>query len=61
MQIKIRARGEYEVQNEEEISTIPSVNYLLEQLLQYETSEDEIMPDQVGQNEFENSDEHQIM
>ena len=36
---------------------IPSVNDLLEQPLQNETSENEIMHDQVGQREFENSDE----
>ena len=47
--------------NEEEISTIPSVNDLLEQTLQNETSEDEIMHDQLGKREFENSDEDQIM
>ena len=35
-----------------EICMIPSVNDLLEQPLQNETSEDEIMHDQVGQNEF---------
>ena len=40
---------------------IPSVNYLLQQPLQNETSEDGIMDDQVGQNEFENSDENEIM
>ena len=45
---QIRTQGEYEEQNEEEISTIPSVNYLLEQSLQNETSEDEIMHDQEG-------------
>ncbi len=38
-----KAQGEYEEQNEEEISTIPSVKDLLEQPLQNETSEDEIM------------------
>ncbi|CAE1172784.1 unnamed protein product [Acanthosepion pharaonis] len=43
------------------MSTIPSVNDLLEQPLQNETSEDEIMQDQVGQNEFESLDEDQIM
>ena len=42
-------------------SLIPSLNDLLEQALQNETSEDEIMHDQVGQNEFANSDEDQIM
>ena len=57
----IRSQGEYEEQNEEEISTIPSVNDLLEQPLQNEKSEGEIMHDLVGQNEFENSDEDQIM
>ena len=51
---QIRPQGEYEEQNEEEISTILSVNDLLEQPLQNETSENEIMHDQVGQNEFEN-------
>ena len=40
---------------------IPSVNDLLEQPLQNETSKDEIMHDQVGQKEFENSDEDQIV
>ena len=58
---QIRPQGEYEEQNEEEISTIPSVNNLLEQPLQNETSKDEIMHDHVGQSEFENSDEDQIM
>ena len=58
---QIRPQGEYEGQNEEEISTIPSVNDLLEQPSQNETSKDEIMQDQVCQNEFENSDEYQIM
>ena len=58
---QIRPQGEYEEQNEEEISTIPSVNDLLEQPLQNETSKNEIMQDQVGQNEFENSDEDQVM
>ena len=58
---QIRPQGEYDKQNEEEISMIPSVNDLLEQPLQNETSEDEIMHDQVGQSEFENSDEDQIM
>ena len=52
MQIK------YEEQNEEEISTIPSVNDLLEQ---NETSEDEIMHDQVGHNAFKNLDKDPIM
>ena len=54
---QIRPQGEYEEQKEEEISTIPSVNDLLEHL-QNETSEDEIIYDQVDQ--FENS-EDQIM
>ena len=58
---QIRPQGKYEGKNKEEISTIPSVNDLLEQPLQNETSEDEIMYDQVGKNEFENSDENQIM
>ena len=58
---QIRPQGEYEEQNEEEISTIPSVNDSLEQPLQNETSEDEIMHDQVGQNGFENLDEDQMM
>ena len=58
---QIRPQGEYEEQNEEEISTIHSMNELLEQTLQNEMSEDGIMHDQVGQNEFENSDEDQIM
>ena len=58
---RIRPQGEYEEENEEEISTIPSVNDLLDQPLQNETSEDEIIHDPVGQNEFENSDENQIM
>ena len=40
---------------------IPSVNDLLEQPLQNETSKVKIMLDQVGQNEFENLDEDQIM
>ena len=53
--------GEYEEQNEEEISTIPSVNDLLGQPLLNETLEDEIIPDQVDKSEFENSDEDQIM
>ena len=34
---------------------------LLEQPLQNETLEDKIIHDQVGQNEFENSNEAQIM
>ena len=58
---QIRPQSEHEEQNEEEISTIPSVNDLWEQPLQYETSEPEIMHDQVGQSDFENSDEDQIM
>ena len=48
-------------QHDKEIFIVPSVNDLLEQPLQNETSEDEIMHDQVGQNELENSDEDQIM
>ena len=40
---------------------IPSVNDLLEQPLYNEMSEDKIMHDQVGQSEFENSEENQIM
>ena len=47
---QIRPQNESEEQNEEEISTIPSVNYLLEQPLLNETSKDEMMHDQVGQN-----------
>ena len=58
---QIRPQGEYEEQNEEEISMILSVNDSLEQPLQNETSEAEIMHDQVGQSKFENSDEDQIM
>ena len=58
---QIRPQGEYKEQNEEEISTVPSVNNLLEQPLQNEMSEDGIMHDQVGQSEFENSYEDQIM
>ena len=46
---QIRPQGDCEEQNEEEISTIPSVNDLWEQPLHNETSEDEIMHDQVGQ------------
>ena len=42
-------------------SLIPSANDLFDQSLQNEMSEDEMMHDQVGQNEFENSDEDQIM
>ena len=48
------------LQNEKEI-TIPSVNDLFEQSLKNETSKDEIMQDQAGINEFENSDEDHIM
>ena len=55
------SQGEYEEENEEKIPMIPSVNDLLEQLLQNETSEDEIMHDQVGHSEFENSDEDEII
>ena len=58
---QIRPQDEYEEQNEEEISTIPSVYNLLEQPLQNETSEDEIMHDQVSQKEFENMEEDKIM
>ena len=54
---QIRPQGEYEEKNEEEISKIPSVNDLLDQPLHNETSEDEIMHDQVSQSDFENSDE----
>ena len=56
----IRSQSEYEEKNEEEISKISSVNDLLEQPLQNETSEDKIMHDKVGQSDFENS-EDQIM
>ena len=59
--VQIRPQDKYEEQNDEEISMIPSVNDLLEQSLQNEMSEDEIRHDQLGQNEFENSDENQIM
>ena len=52
---QIRSQGEYEDQNNEEISMIPSVNDLLEQTLQNETSEEKIMHNQMRQNEFENS------
>ena len=38
------------------MSTIPSVNDLLEQSFQNETSEDKKMHDQEGQSEFGNSD-----
>ena len=58
---QIRPQSKYEEKNEEEISTIPFVNDLLEQPLQNEMSEDEIMHAQVGQNYFENSVEDQIM
>ena len=58
---QIRHQGEYEEENEEEISMIPSINDLLEQPFQNEMSEDEIMHDPVGQSEFENSDKDQIM
>ena len=58
---QIRPQGKYSEQNDREISMIPSVNDLLEQPLQNETSEDEIMHDQVGLSEFENLDEDQIM
>ena len=58
---QVRPQGEYEEQNDKEISTLPSVNHLLEQPLQNETPEDKIMHDQVGQNEFKNSDENWIM
>ena len=58
---EIRHQGEYEEQSEEEISTIPFVNDLLKQSLQNETSEDEIMHDQMGQNAFKKSDKDQIM
>ena len=58
---QIRPQGKYEEQNEEEISMIPSVNDLLEQLLQNEMSEDKIMHDQMGQSDFKNLDEDQIM
>ena len=54
-------RGEYEEHNDKEISLIPSVNDLLERPSQNEMSEDEIMHDPVGQNEFENSNENQII
>ena len=57
---QIRPQGEYEKAKEGEISTIPSVNDLLKQPLKNETS-DETMHDQLGQNEFENSDKDQIM
>ena len=57
---QIRLQGEYEEQNDEESSTIPFVNDLLEQPLENETSENEIMHNQVGQNEFENLHDDQI-
>ena len=44
---QIRPQGEYEEQNEEEISMIPSINNLLEQPLQNKTSENDIMLDQM--------------
>ena len=40
---------------------IPSINDLLEQPLQNKMSEDEIMHDQVGQSDFENSDEDPLL
>ena len=52
-----RPQGEYEEQNEEEISMILSINDLLEQPLQNETLEDKIMHDQVGQNQMMQKDE----
>ena len=55
--VQIRPQGEYEERNEE-ISTTPLVN---DQPLQNEMSEDEKIHDQMGQNEFENSDGDQIM
>ena len=42
---QIKPLSEYKEQNEEETSTIPSDNDLLEQILQNESLEDEIMPD----------------
>ena len=57
----MKSQGEYEEQKEEEICMIPSANDLLEQPLQNKTLEVEIMHDQVGQNQFENPDENQIM
>ena len=57
---QIKPQGEYEKQDEE-ISMILSVNDLLEQPFHKETSEDKTMQDQASQNEFENSDEDQIM
>ena len=47
---QIRSQSEYEDQNEEETSTTSSVNDLLKQPLQNETSEDEIMHEEVGQS-----------
>ena len=58
---QITSQSEYEKQNQEEISTITSVNNLLEQPLQNEKSKDAIMPNQVGQYEFENSEGDKIM
>ena len=58
---QISPQSKFEKPNVEDISTIPSVNDLLEQPLQNEMSKDEIMHDQVGKSEFENSDEDQIM
>ena len=58
---QIRSEGEHEEQNKKEISTILSAYDLLEQPLPNETSEDEIMNDQVAQNELQNSEENQIM
>ena len=58
---QIRPQDEYEEENEDRISMIPYINDSLEQPLQNEMSKDEIMHDQVGQNELENSDEDQIM
>ena len=48
----MRPQGEYEEQNDGEISTISSNNDLLEQPLRNETSEDKIAHNLVGQNEF---------
>ena len=58
---QIRSQGKYEAQNEEGNSKIPSINDLLKHPLLNVMSEDEIMHDQVGQSEFENLDEDQIM
>ena len=55
---QIRPQGEYEEQNEEKFSTIPSVYDLLEQPLLNKTSEDEIKHDVVGQSDL---DEDQMM